>query len=92
MYLPPVDLQRKIFFIYILVHSGEKSVIFFLLHTGDLILHVAYVFSERTIICFPSGCFQMEFLILTCKSISCIYKRYSVYHANQARMLGLGFF
>lgn len=27
MYLPLVDLQRKIFFIYILVHSDDMSVI-----------------------------------------------------------------
>lgn len=47
MYLPLVDLQRKIFFIYVLVHSGEMSIIFFLLHTGDLILYMAYVFSRE---------------------------------------------
>lgn len=74
MYLPLVDLQRKIFFTYVLVHSSEMSVIFLLLHTGDLILHMVYVFSERTIICFPSGCFQIESLIRTCKSILCIYE------------------
>lgn len=74
MYLPLVDLQRKIFFTYVLVHSGEMSVIFLLLYTGDFILHMVYVFSERTIICFPSGCFQIESLIRTCKSILCIYE------------------
>lgn len=74
MYLPLVDLQRKIFFTYVLVHSGEMSVIFLLLHTGDLILHMVYMFSERTIISFPSGCFQIESLIRTCKSILCIYE------------------
>lgn len=86
LYLPLVNLQGKIFIFWSVFHSGEMSVMFFLLHAGDLILHMAYIFSERTIFCFASGCFQIESLVLTCKSISCIYNRYSIYHGNRAKM------
>lgn len=86
MYLPLVGLQGKIFFFLSIFHSGEMSVMFFLLHAGDLILHMAYIFSEKTVVCFALGCFQIESLILTCESISCVYNRYSVYHGNQAKM------
>lgn len=46
----------------------------FLLHTRGMILHMASVFSERIIICFPSGCFHTKYLILNCKNVSCIYE------------------
>lgn len=60
MYLPSADLQRKnILYVYQFI-LGIIHQSFFQLHAGDLILHMAYVFSERTIIWLASGCFQIE--------------------------------